>query len=205
MYGKDGANGSVKAKGNRLIEHEQILICSCSDSVLLICSLLPRSRSRASHTAHPLPCPKNNRFSDCHPARVFSFLSQNPPTPPNFDRQIGVLYTCHVRYLREVKMNGRNKKRNLEQTIVCVKEAVLQAQLFSASKATSHYVARRCGITPAYANRLLLKLWASGELAYKSEAYKNTWRRLWVTASYAKRHKQFVMERDVPKQMELWQ
>lgn len=100
-------------------------------------------------------------------------------------------------------MNGRNKRRNKQETYQAVYEAVMQAQIFGSKKATSHFVARWAHITPAYANRVLADLWKTGQLACRTERYKNTFRRVWVTPAYAKRHAEYILSSDVPTQMEL--
>lgn len=103
-------------------------------------------------------------------------------------------------------MDKRSRSRDKEATYQAVYDAVIEAQRFGASKATSHYVARRVGITPQYANRILMNLWRVGTLGFRwDRKSKNSYRRLWVTNFYAKNHAEFLLVSDMTQyeQMEL--
>ena len=84
-------------------------------------------------------------------------------------------------------MDKRSKKRNKMEVILNLKEAITQAQIFDSERgATAHDIARRCGITPQYANKLLKELYDGGILAYRVVRTTRFTKRVWMFEKYAR-------------------
>lgn len=81
----------------------------------------------------------------------------------------------------------RSKSRDKEQTVLQVYLAVREAQMFDSERgATAHYCARRAGITPQYARRLLKEMYRNDQVCFYWSRRRNTPRRVWCTYDFAR-------------------
>jgi hypothetical protein len=71
------------------------------------------------------------------------------------------------------------------------KSKVLDAMRYTAKEKgdglTAYTLARVTGLSPQHVNHLLSVMWHEGEVGYRQEVFKNTFRRKWATTSRCKK------------------
>lgn len=84
-------------------------------------------------------------------------------------------------------MDRRSKKRNKQEVIINIIEAMRQAQAFDSERgATANQCARRAGITPQYARKLLMEMYRSDAACFYWARRGSTPKRVWCTYDYAR-------------------